>query len=310
MVLIIVLATAATALLTLAVAVGLIALNGGPFNAALARRIAPARKSGEDRTAVELADRLEKLGARLGKGAMEGRRRESVRAELIRAGFYAERSVEIFYAIRILAGLGLGALAVLVAVVLRVPGSPAVLLAVIALVGFGLYAPNLVLHQRTRERATAIRIGLPDAVDLMVVCLEAGGTLSSAMQRVTREFGDVHPVLAEHFRIMLLEMQAGASRAEALGRLAQRAPADEIRSLVTLLIQSEALGASIGDTMRVFAEEMRKSRMLEAERRAAELPVKMAFPLVLGIFPALMTVIFTPIIIRFMRVLFQVGAAS
>jgi tight adherence protein C len=105
----------------------------------------------------------------------------------------------------------------------------------------------------------------------------------------------------------LLEMQAGVSRVEALKRMADRVPADDLRAFVTLMAQSEALGASLGNTLRVFSEEMRRSRFIDAERRASELPVKMAFPLVFFIFPCLMGFIFTPVIIRFVRVLFQVG---
>lgn len=300
--LIVVLASGALALLALAAAVGMIAFNDSAFAAALARRGRAARARTPAPVTPQLADKLEKLGSQLGKGALEGRRRDSLRMKMVRAGFYAPRAVEIFYAVRVLSALGLGAAAILVAVLGRLPGSPGVLLFVVAAVGVGLFAPSFIVAQRTSARARAVRIGLPDAVDLMVVCVEAGGTLSSAMQRVTRQFGDVHPVVAELFQLMLLEMQAGSGRTEALERLAARAPTDEIRSMATLLIQSEALGASIGHALRAFADEMRKSRYLEAERKAGELPVKMAFPLVLGIFPALFTVIFVPLLIRFLRV--------
>lgn len=307
--LIIILAAGATALLVMAAAIGMIAFSDRGFNAGVAR-FGRNQRTGVARPApaAVVTDRLAKMGAQLGKGAMEGRRRESVRLKLIRGGFYAERAVEIFYAIRVLSGLGLGAAAVLAAVVFRSTGSPAVLLGIILAVAVGLFGPNLILANRISARARAVKIALPDAVDLMVVCAEAGGTLASALQRVTREFGRIHPVLAEQFQIMLDEMQAGSSRAEALQRLGHRAPTDEVRSLVTLLIQSEALGASIGHALRAFADEMRKARYIEAERKAGELPVKMAFPLVLGIFPALFTVIFVPLVIRLMRVVFTPGA--
>jgi tight adherence protein C len=142
----------------------------------------------------------------------------------------------------------------------------------------------------------------------MVVCLEAGGSLSSAMQRVEGEFRDLHPVISEQLGIALAELRAGSSRADALTRLADRSGSEEISALVVMLVQSEALGASVAQTMRVFAEQTRQARYLDAERRAAELPVKMTFPLVLFIFPALMTVIFTPLIIRIMRTLLTAHA--
>lgn len=307
--LIIILATGAVALLALAAALAMIAMNDSGFAAALARRGRLARARPAEPITPKLADRLHKLGAELGKGALEGRRLESLRTKMIRAGFYGPRAVQIFYAVRVLAALGLGAAAILGAVVLRMPGSPEVLLLVMIAVALGLFLPGFIVSQRTAQRARAMRLGLPDAVDLMVVCVEAGGTLSSAMQRVTRQFGDVHPVVAEQFQIMLLEMQAGSSRAEALTRLGARAPTDEVRSMSTLLIQSEALGASVGQALRAFADEMRKARYLEAERRAGELPVKMAFPLVLCIFPSLFIVIMAPIVIRLMRVAFTAGAS-
>lgn len=103
-------------------------------------------------------------------------------------------------------------------------------------------------------------------------------------------------------------MQAGASRAEALRRLSERVPDDRLRSFLTLVIQSDQLGAGLANTLRVYASELRSARMIEAEHKAAELPVKIAVPLVFFIFPCLMGIIFTPILIRFIRILFQVGA--
>jgi tight adherence protein C len=138
--------------------------------------------------------------------------------------------------------------------------------------------------------------------------MEAGSSLSQALNRVSVELKHAHPVLSEQLQITLLEMQAGASRAEALRHLGERMPDDRLRTFLTLVIQSDQLGAGLAQTLRVFAEEMRKARLIEAEHKAAELPVKIAIPLVFFIFPCLMGIIFTPIIIRFIRILFQVGA--
>jgi tight adherence protein C len=165
----------------------------------------------------------------------------------------------------------------------------------------GYIGPKVLLARRIRDRVAAMRLGLPDAIDLMVVSVEAGATLTAAIQRLVAEFRELHPVLAEQFGVMLTELQAGASRAEALTRLAQRCPAEELTSFSTMLIQSEAVGASLGSALRVFAEEVRASRFLEAERKAAELPVKLAFPLVLCIFPCLVAVIFIPVGIQMLR---------
>lgn len=232
----------------------------------------------------------------------------ALRMLLVRAGIYADKSVEVFAAVRILLALSLGFMAGFVLVLLRLDN--ALLGAVLVMFGaaVGLFAPLLAIRARAAERVQALRLALPDAIDLLVVCMEAGSSLTQALQRVALELKDAHPVLSEQLQITLLEMQAGASRAEALRHLGQRMPDDRLRSFLTLVIQSDQLGAGLANTLRVFAEEMRRARLIEAEHKAAELPVKIAIPLVFFIFPCLMGIIFTPIIIRFIRILFQVGA--
>ncbi|CAN7416089.1 type II secretion system F family protein [Phenylobacterium sp. LjRoot219] len=293
----------ALCLLLLAASLGMIVLSDSPFAARLSRhrRIVEVAPRSDRRARVEKA--LQRIGAVAGRGSLDGAERASLRTKLVRAGFYAERAAEAFFAIRVVTAVALGLLAILALLVMRPPSPLISLLLVLTATGAGLYLPNLLLQQRIKERTFALKIGLPDAVDLMVVCLEAGGTLSSGMQRVQSEFLDLHPVISEHFSVALAEMQAGSSRADALTRLAERAGSDEVTGLMTMLVQSEALGASVAQTLRVFAEQTRQARYLEAEKKAAELPVKLSIPLVLFIFPALMTVIFTPLIIRIMRVL-------
>jgi tight adherence protein C len=302
--LLIIISTASVALLALALALGMIVLSDPSANLRLARygRVSAATR-GE--RAAKLGATLQRIGAVAGRGSLEGAERASLRMTLVQAGFYADHAVEGFFAIRVVTALGFGLLALLGVLLLHSPSAAIGYVVVLGALGVGLYLPNLLLRHRIATRRRALRIGLPDAVDLMVVCLEAGGTLSSAMQRVASEFRELHPVISEHLGIVLGEMQAGSSRADALGRLADRAGAEEISALVTMLVQSDALGASVAQTMRVFAEQSRAARYLDAERRASELPVKIAFPLVLFIFPALMTVIFTPLIIRILRDLLQ-----
>jgi len=221
----------------------------------------------------------------------------------VQAGFYSERAAEAFFGIRAIGALGFALLAIVLLLAFNVTNLTWVGLAIMLAANIGLFAPNWVLQARIAERSKAVYHGLPDAIDLMVVSLEAGATLSVAIQRVEEEFRELHPVLTEQFGIMLDEMQAGASRAEALSRLALRSPTDEVRGLTTMIVQSEAVGASLGDTLRVFAEEMRKTRFMDAERKAAELPVKLAFPLVFCIFPCLTGVLFIPVAIRYARTL-------
>jgi tight adherence protein C len=232
----------------------------------------------------------------------------AMRLLLVRAGIYAEKAVEVFAAVRILLALALCFAAGLGELMLRTDNALIGALLVMAAAAIGLYAPVIVIRARGAERVQAVRLALPDAIDLLVVCMEAGSSLTQAMQRVALELKKTHPVLCEQLQITLLEMQAGASRAEALRNLGERAPDDRLKAFLTLVIQSDQLGAGIGQTFRVFAEEMRKSRLIEAEHKAAELPVKIAIPLVTCIFPCLMAIIFTPIIIRFIRILFTVGS--
>lgn len=248
---------------------------------------------------------------RIGQGMQAGKQSEEdvgeLRLQLIRAGVYNKNAVEIFSAVRVLLAASFSVLAGLILFIFGATSALVGALAVIVAAGIGLYAPILLVRARAKERVLSVRLGLPDAVDLLVVCMEAGSSITQAMQRVSQEMQSVHPVLAEQFQMTLLEMQAGASRAEALRSLGNRMPDDRLKTFLTLVIQSDQLGAGLGNTLRVFAEEMRRSRFIEAEHKAAELPVKIAVPLVFFIFPCLMGIIFTPIIIRFIRILFQVG---
>jgi tight adherence protein C len=227
---------------------------------------------------------------------------------LVRAGIYAAKAVEVFAAVRVLLALALGFVGGFVLILLKLDNAMLGAIVVIACAAVGLFAPVFIVRARAAERVNAVRIGLPDAIDLLVVSMEAGSSLTQALNRVSVELKQAHPILSEQLQITLLEMQAGASRAEALRHLGERMPDDRLRTFLTLVIQSDQLGAGLAQTLRVFAEEMRKARLIEAEHKAAELPVKIAIPLVFFIFPCLMGIIFTPIIIRFIRILFQVGA--
>lgn len=229
------------------------------------------------------------------------------RLVLVRAGIYADKAVEVFAAIRVLLALALGFMGGLVLILIKIDNALLGAIVVVAGAAIGLFAPVLMIHLRAGDRVRQMRYGLPDAIDLLVVCMEAGSSLPQSLNRVSLELKQAHPVLSEQLQITLLEMQAGASRAEALRHLGERMPDDRLRTFLTLVIQSDQLGAGLAQTLRVFAEEMRRARLIEAEHKAAELPVKIAIPLVFFIFPCLMGIIFTPIIIRFIRILFQVG---
>lgn len=252
---------------------------------------------------------LVRFGERLqGAGKANAEELSELRLQLLRAGIYAEHGPAVFRAVRVLAAVSLALAAGCVLLLLRVDNTLLGVTLVVAAAGLGLFAPVLIVMARAKERVTAVRLALPDAIDLLVVSVEAGSSLTQAFQRVAIELRNAHPVISEQLQMTLLEMQAGVSRAEALRRLTVRVPDDRLRSFLTLVIQSDQLGAGLANTLRVFAEELRRTRLIEAEHKAAELPVKIAIPLVFFIFPCLMGIIFTPIVIRFIRILFQVGA--
>jgi len=301
---------ALVAALGMAAAAGAILLADHGFNTRLAARLAPPAEAAPGlarRLAPHAFQLLTRWGKAAGKGALEDDRREVLRGRLVQAGFYSDRAVETFFGIRVAAAAGLIPVALLVSLPFNLEGMLKILLPVVTGANLGFLLPNILLDRRIAQRREAMRLGLPDAVDLMVVSIEAGATLSAAVQRLVREFGELHPVVAEQFSLLLTEIQAGASRADALQRMARRSPSEEVASLVAMLIQSESVGSSLGGVLRVFSDELRKARYLEAERKAAELPVKLAFPLVLLIFPCLVAVIFIPVAIQLLRTLSQVG---
>jgi tight adherence protein C len=232
----------------------------------------------------------------------------ALRMQLLRAGVYTDKAVEIFTAVRVLLALAFGFIAGFCLLLLKVDNALIGATFVVVASAIGLFVPVFVVKARVSERMLQARLGLPDAIDLLVVCMEAGSSLTQGLQRVSTELKHVHPVLSEQLQITLLEMQAGSSRAEALRQLGERLPDDRLKTFLTLVIQSDQLGAGLANTLRVYAEELRKTRMIEAEHKASELPVKISIPLVFFIFPCLMGIIFTPIVIRFIRILFQVGS--
>lgn len=159
---------------------------------------------------------------------------------------------------------------------------------------FGFYLPDIWLRQKTDKRKEKVLNALPDALDLLVVCVEAGMGLDSAIYRVAQETKLNHPELSDEFQLINLELRAGKQRKDALKNLALRTNLEEINSLVTLLIQTDKFGTSLADALRVYADSFRTQRYQRAEEKAAKLPVTLIFPLVIFIFPALFVVLLGP----------------
>jgi tight adherence protein C len=225
-----------------------------------------------------------------------------LRERLLQAGIMSERGPRIYYIIRVLLAVSLP-VGFLLLVPFIVPNMKpqTTMLTAAGLAFAGLYLPFRWLQSKIEARQLAIMEGFPDALDLLVICVEAGLSLNAAFLRVSQELARAHPVLAEQLTLVTLELRAGKSRQEALKNLSMRTGVADVRNFVTLMIQSEALGADLAQTLSIQAEEMRVMRMLRAEEKAHKLPVKLAIPLVLFILPTMFAVVLGPAIISIVR---------
>jgi tight adherence protein C len=167
----------------------------------------------------------------------------------------------------------------------------------------GYVLPGMVLARMAKRRQHRMRLSLPDALDLLVVSVEAGLGLDQAIQRVADELGLVHPELSEELRLVHLEMRAGTARPDALKNLANRTQLDDLSSLVTMLVQTDKFGTSVAQSLRVHSDSLRTKRRQRAEETAAKTGAKMVFPLVFCIFPAIWVVTIGPAAIKFVQVL-------
>jgi tight adherence protein C len=221
-----------------------------------------------------------------------------LRLRLVQAGFRRDEALTIFFGIRVTLALALFAL-FSTSIVTR----PNIALA-LAGVGFGYIMPGIVLARLAKRRAHRIRLSLADALDLLVVSVEAGLGLDQALTRVGDELAFAYPDLSSELRLVNLELRAGKARPEALRNLADRTGVDDLSSLVTMLIQTDKFGTSVAQSLRVYSETLRTKRRQRAEEAAAKTGVKMVFPLVLCIFPAIWVVTIGPAAIKFVTVLF------
>jgi tight adherence protein C len=180
----------------------------------------------------------------------------------------------------------------------------------LAFAGAGLSLPGAFLKSRARKRQETITDALPDALDLLTVCVEAGLGINSAFVRIAEEFRLGSPALSEEFDIVNREMVAGKPRMEALRALADRTGVEDVRSLVAMLVQTERLGTSLAQSLRVHSDSLRIRRRQRAEEAAAKTTIKLVFPLVFLLFPALFIVILGPGLIQILRILFPAMASG
>jgi tight adherence protein C len=225
-----------------------------------------------------------------------------LRKKLIAAGYTAPEAPQLFTFIRLLLTISLPAAFVTINMFAREPVTLFRLYmfgSILALIG--LYLPNFWVTRRAERRQRQLVNAFPDALDLMLVCVEAGLGLEAAFDRVGQEMSLAHPVLSELLGNLVLELRAGRSREEAMHRMADLAGIDEIRSFATLIIQSDKLGSSIGQTLRIYATEMRVKRRMRAEEKAHRLPVLLSIPLVACMLPVMIGVLMLPAGIRVVR---------
>ncbi len=234
----------------------------------------------------------------------EGTTRKAMRLRLIQAGYRSEQAFRNFLAAKILLGIILPVVYLISIAFYNITPLLALYSIGMAIVGF--FLPNFFVMFKTHKRQDEMRKALPDALDLMVVCVEAGLGLDMTFRRVGDEVRPISPHLSDEFYITNMEIRAGKVREDCLKDMALRTGLAEVHNLITILIQTGRFGTSIAKALRVHADAMRKKRRQMAEEMAAKAAVKLVFPLILFIFPALMIVLAGPAAIRIFKSLFPV----
>lgn len=221
---------------------------------------------------------------------------DALRQTLEQAGYRGPNALPMYFAVRavLMLGLALGPL-FLGSLVTSSPAAPFLILPYFVLPAW--FAPRFWLRQRVAARHKELQRALPDTLDLLIVCVEAGLGLNQALARVAREIDGVSPVMGGELRMLNLEIQAGTARDEAFRNLGARTGLEDLRTLATMMIQADRFGTSIAQALRVQAETLRTKRRQRAEEAAAKTTIKLVFPLVLFIFPALFVVILGPAVL-------------
>ena len=286
---------------------------GSLLVAAIAMKFMPSSANAIDRRLEELTarsdddkakPRLQSLVAfvkRVGeKAPQSAKEMGSLRLRLVQAGYRRPEALTMFFGVRVLFSLTLFGL-FSTSLIAR----PNLVLALGGL-ALGYLLPGMVLARLAKRRAHRIRLSLADALDLLVVSVEAGLGLDQAMSRVGSELAFAYPDLSDELKLINLELRAGKPRSEALRNMADRSGVDDLGSLMTMLIQTDKFGTSVAQSLRVYSETLRTKRRQRAEEAAAKTCVKMVFPLVICIFPSIWIVTIGPAAIKFVTVLFPI----
>ena len=219
-----------------------------------------------------------------------------LRRRMVQAGIYDPRAVGYFFVGRAVLAVALAAAVFFFAPVEQGSSVFWMLLGVGGIAGY--LGPSLYIDRRIKTRKYEHQAGFPDFMDLLVVCADAGLSMEAALDRVGRELGDSYPSLTANIHMTTLEIRAGRSMSEALEHLGDRLGLEEARSFATLIQQSEELGSSITDALRVYSDDMRHKRLSRAEEKAYSLPAKLSVPMMICIFPVLFVVILLPVFVR------------
>lgn len=221
------------------------------------------------------------------------KQRSSLRLRLLQAGYTAPTAPAVYYASRIALGIGLP-IVVGTLVLFFATTVPSIVLPVTISGIIGYIIPTFIVSRRVSSRQRLIRVGFPDALDMMLMCVEAGLGLDAAINRVGQEIRLPHPLLAEHFDLLAAEIRAGKMRDEAFRAFSDRIGVEEVRAFIALLVQSQELGTNMADALRSMSEDMRQRRLLRAEELANMVSTKLSMVLALIIVPVLLAVIMSP----------------
>ncbi|MEQ1946837.1 MAG: type II secretion system F family protein [Bryobacteraceae bacterium] len=229
----------------------------------------------------------------------------ALRRDLIAAGYRSANATEVYLGLRIV----FAAIVLVLGIVFRgsITSNPVLQIVIPIACGFaGWFGPSFFLDLAVEARQERLRFGLPDALDLMVVCVEAGIGLDQAMRHVSQELRDVHPDIAEELNLANLEIRGGKRRADALHHMVDRTGEPELRKLVAVLVQTDRFGTSVADSLRTHADFMRVRRRQDAEERAGKVGVKLVFPIFFLILPSMLVVVAGPGLLQVFKYLFPV----
>jgi len=264
-------------------------------------RVAGAGSAGVDVAPTHPSLALREVVEKLGRVAPPSPKDVTImQRRLIRAGYRSGNPLTLLYGAKVLCAIVFPIITSILVLSSSAEASNK-FLAVAASAGLGFFGPNEFVNWRARRRQKQVKRGLPNALDLMVVCVESGLGLDQAILQVAKELDAAHPEISEEFALVNLELKAGKRRAEALRNMAERTAVDDLKKLVAVLIQADRFGTGVAQSLRAHADYMRVQARQIAEEKAAKLGVKLVFPIFFCILPSLFVVTVGPVVVKIVR---------